>query len=473
MKILLIKPPANQNLISVTRYEPLELEYLAAAVKEHDVEIFDMRIEKNLMKMLGSFRPNLVGITAYTCDVKTAKNILKEVKKYDSSIKTVIGGNHATFLPHDFEEPFIDTIFLGYADQSFKEYINALEENKNVKSIKNLGLLEDNKIFFTEKKPFDVDLDSLPMPARHLTQKYRKKYHDSLGNKLALVMSSRGCPFRCTFCACWKLMDGRYVTRNVESIIKELENLSDDPDIIYFSDDNTVHNIKRAWEFSEMMKEHSIKKKLQMYARADNIVKHPDLFKSLKESGLEYLTVGFESFKDEELKKLNKMTSVKINSEAIRILKKLEIHVIAHFIINPDYTKEDFHQLFQYIDDNALFRPAFPVLTPLPGTELYKKSFCELVIRDYNFFDFTHSILPTKLSRKEFYHQLSAIYRKSYSIKRFLNFKYKSRKNIINNSYPMSCNTDGISLSMLLMINIFAIRQYLKLRNAYKSEIFV
>jgi len=464
MKILFIKPPINHNVFSVTRYEPLEFEYLAASVPDHDTDIFDMRIEKDFVKKLESFNPDVVGITAYTCDVKTVKNILKEIKKYKSAIKTVIGGNHATFLPQDFNDGFVDTIFLGYADHTFPKYINALNEGADVREIENLGLPDTHGIFFTEKKSIPTDLDSLPFPARYLIEKYRKKYHDSLRNKIALIMSSRGCPFRCTFCACWKLMDGRYITRKIDSIVQELKSLPDDIDMVYFSDDNTVHNIKRAWKLAEEIKEHKIKKKLQMYARTDSIVKNPELFRSLREAGLEYLTVGFESFSDDGLKKLNKKTTVQMNEEAIHILKDLGIYINAHFIVNPEFTEKDFNCLLHYIDERHLFRPAYPVLTPLPGTRLYEETKKDHVIKDYDFFDFAHSILPTKLGRREFYYQLARLYNKSYSLKRYL--KNMSTKKGLNNTR----NTDGISLLKLILIRILAVFLYFKMKNAYKSE---
>jgi radical SAM superfamily enzyme YgiQ (UPF0313 family) len=115
----------NICVVSLTRYEPLKFEYLAASVPDHNTDIFDMRIEKNLMKKLESYNPNVVGITAYSCDVKMVKSIINEIKKFNNKIKTVIGGNHATFLPEDFKESPLDTIFLGYADHSIPKYINS------------------------------------------------------------------------------------------------------------------------------------------------------------------------------------------------------------------------------------------------------------------------------------------------------------------------------------------------------------
>jgi radical SAM superfamily enzyme YgiQ (UPF0313 family) len=464
MKILFIKPPKNRRVVSLTRYEPLEFEYLAASVSDHDTDIFDMRIEKNLMKKLESYNPDLVGITAYSCDVKMVKSILHEIKKYNNKIKTVVGGNHATFLPEDFNESSVDTIFLGYADHTFPKYIKALKEGTDVREIDNLGIVEDRGIYFTEKRPVLSDLDSLPLPARHLTRKYRHKYHDSLRNKSALGMSSRGCPFRCTFCACWKLMNGKYKTRNVDSIVQELKSLPDDISMVYFSDDNTVHNVKRAWELAEKIKEHRINKKLQMYARVDTIVKNPELFHSLKEAGLEYLTVGFESVTDNGLEKLNKRTTVQMNDQAITILKDLGIYINAHFIVNPDFTSLDFNSLLQYVKERNLFRPAYPVLTPLPGTQLFEETRNQLVIKDYDYFDFAHSIMPTKLQRKEFYFQLAQLYNKSYSLIRYLKYLY-TRKVEGHSGKP-----DGISILKLILIRIFAVFPYIKMKNTYRSE---
>ncbi len=470
MKILFIKPPLNPYLISTTLYEPLELEYLAASVGHCSVEILDMRIDRNLQKKLHSFRPHLVGITSYTCDVKTVKNILKEVKFFDRSIINVVGGNHATFVPQDFKEDYIDTIFLGYADHTFPEYVDALVDGTKATGVPNIAFPEQDGLRFSHRAPASVDLNSLPFPARHLTQKYHKKYHDSLLKQISLVMTSRGCPYRCTFCACWKLMDGKYVIRDVPSVVQEIKSLPEESRKVYFSDDNTVHNIRHAWELSETLKKEKIHKKLQMYARADLIVKNPDLFQSLKEAGLEYLTVGFESTDDRELAHLNKKTTVAINNQAIAILKKLGIYINAHFIIDPEYTVKDFKYLLKYLDEKSLFRPAFPVLTPLPGTELYQQTRHKLAIRDYDYFDFAHSILPTRLNRREFYRQLAGLYNKSYSVKRFVRFWRKRKKYSEESADFTAYNTDGISLWKVIILRLFAIPIFLKMKHAYKNE---
>ena len=469
MKILLIKPPLNPNLITLSLYEPLELEYLAASVKDSNVRILDMRIDKNLHHELLNFKPYLIGITAYTCDYNIVVQILKEIREFDKSIKTVVGGSHATFSPDDFVLPYVDAIFLGYADSTFPQYVNALDNPEQLKNIPNIGIIDKNGVFFTKKETSVPDLNSLPLPDRSLTIKYQKIYHDPIRNKLALIMTSRGCPFRCNFCACWKLMNGKYAARTPESIIHELKSLPEETDIVYFSDDNTFNDIGRMWRLSELIKKNNIKKKLQMYARADTIVKYKALFEDLAGAGLQFISIGLESFQDKDLDYYNKKTSVAINNQAIHILKELDIHIIALFIVRPEYTVEDFNQLIEYIYDNNLFRPAFPVLTPLPGTELYEETFKIFEITNFDFFDFAHSILPTRLEPKEFYRQLTNLYIKSFSIWRYVKHRF-NRLFSLNKDKYFTDNTDGISIIKLLLVTVYSLAAAKRLRYTYPDQ---
>lgn len=471
MRILLIKPPLNKNLLAPNNDEPLELEYVAAAVEGHEVDILDMRIDKNLWKKLENFRPDMVGITAYTCDVSVAKKVLQEVKKFSGSINTVVGGHHATVLPADFALPFVDAIFLGMADHSFGQYVGLLDCGGDVRETNNAALVKDGVLQLTEPKPFDTNLDSLPFPARALTRRYRKHYRDSMKNITGLIVTSRGCPYRCTFCACWRVMKGKYVTRSPESVAAEFASLPEEIELVCFSDDNTLHDTGRAWELVNLIKAQGIKKRFMMYARTDMIVNQPDLMASLRDIGLEYLLVGIESFRDEELKKLNKKVVAQTNVEALRILGELGISVSPHLIVDPDFSREDFRQLFRHVCEMELFRPVFTVLTPLPGTELYEKNYKRLAIRDYDFFDFTHSVLPTRLSRREFYRQYARLYKKSYSFRRYFRWKVRQLTDLGRETKRFAPPPpDRIPFFQLALLTAFALHMYRKVRRRYKVE---
>jgi radical SAM superfamily enzyme YgiQ (UPF0313 family) len=208
-----------------------------------------------------------------------------------------------------------------------------------------------------------------------------------------------------------------------------------------------------------------------MYARADLIVKHPDLIENLEEAGLVYLTIGVESFREADLSKLNKRTSVETNNEAIRIMRRLGIGNAAYFIVNPEYTRDDFQSLFRYVCESGLYQPTFTVLTPLPGTALYESSYDRLVIRDYGYYDFVHSVLPTRLSRKDFYDQFVRLYLKAYSFSRYFRSLLSDlAARLTKNGEPTSGRVDRLSFLKLCIVHIVGYPLAFKMRNLYKTE---
>lgn len=130
LKILLIQSAKARKTIGgddIFVYEPLALEYLASGVKgDHEVKILDLRIDKDLDSEIKEFRPDVVGITAYTVHVNTVKNLFNRIKTIDPDIFTVVGGHHATVAPADFFTPDIDLVVMGEGVFVFKEIISRL-----------------------------------------------------------------------------------------------------------------------------------------------------------------------------------------------------------------------------------------------------------------------------------------------------------------------------------------------------------
>ncbi len=143
--------------------------------------------------------------------------------------------------------------------------------------------------------------------------------------------------------------------------------------------------------------------------------------------------------------------------------------MIAHFIVRPEYTKDDFRQLLNYVDKNNLFRTAFPVLTPLPGTELYKETHGTFAITNFDYFDITHAILPTRLAPGDFYRQLTNLYFKSYSVRRLLKHRF-NRLLSLNKEKYFTDNTDGITVRKLLLVYFFSVAAFLRLRHFFSSH---
>lgn len=313
-------------------------------------------------------------------------------------------------MPEDFFEPFIDLIVMGEGVFVFRDIVRRLEKGEELEGIQGIVYKKDGKIF---KTPFDplVDLDDFPFPERRLTEKYRKHYYTEWMKPLASIRTSKGCPFRCNFCALWKLTAGKYLKRKPETIIKELSEIKEP--FVFFADDESLIDSKRMMELANLIKKAGIKKQYFLYGRSDTIARNPELIELWKEIGLERVFVGLEFFRDEDLKYIRKESTTEHNEKAIRILQSLGIDIYASFIIRPEFSREDFKEFRGYCRRLGLDFATFSVLTPLPGTDLYEEVKDRMITHNYDFFDFFHTLLPTKLPIKNFYEELYQLYKKA------------------------------------------------------------
>lgn len=427
MKILLIQPPKPPMAVGgedFAIFEPLALEYLAAAVPEkHAVRILDMRFDHDLDRELREFRPDLVGITAYTVHVNIAKKLFASIKKFDSAIITVVGGHHATVMPDDFSVPDIDAIVSGEGVIPFRGIIECLDSGRNLQTLHPTSTAADSGPVVIASDHGAIDLDSLPLPRRELTDRYRHNYFCEWMKPLASIRTSKGCHFRCSFCALWKLTGGRYLTRKPECIVEELSTIREDN--IFFADDESLLDVERMSRLADLIKESGIRKNYFLYGRSDTIVNHPELLAEWKEIGLKRVFVGLEFFRDEDLKYIRKGSTVDNNVKAVRILKELGIDIFPNFIVRPDFNREDFSGLRKFCLGLELDFIGFSVLTPLPGTELFNDVKDSLVSTNYDFFDFFHPVMPTTLPLQDFFAELITLYQRSRPLKCQLRFMAK------------------------------------------------
>lgn len=415
MKILLVQPPNYSNNIVTgvaALNEPLALETVAGCIKDYEVEILDMRLNPALEEKLKSFEPDIVGVTACTAEIYVAYDILRRTKNYNKEILTVAGGHHATMIPEDFNKPFVDIIVLGEGEITFKELTENYSMGKKLINVNGLAICENNKLKFTLPRSLNENLDEFPFPNRELTKKYRQNYFRGNWKPMASIFSSRGCPFRCDFCAMWKINQGKYRQRSAGSLVNELAGIKEE--YIDFADDNTLHDAKRAREIYDLIKKNNIRKTYKTYARADTVTKYPDVIEKWKEIGMELILIGFEAFRDKDLNDRKKGTTVKTNEEAIHILQQNDVEIAAYFLIDSQFDKEDFEDLLEYVKKMKLTHPVFTILTPFPGTDLYQRRYSEFMTYNYEDFDFFHAIFPTKLPLAEFYECFVDLYRRAY-----------------------------------------------------------
>ena len=428
MKILLIQPAKPEKALGgedFSVFEPLALEYLAAGVaRDHDVRILDMRLDPDLEAVLNNYQPDVVGITAYTVHVNTVKRLFKHIKSSNPAIVTVVGGHHATVMPEDFQTPFIDIIVVGEGVFAFRDVMLRLEKNLALSGIPGAVSLENGAVVIRQTEQ-DLELDALPFPRRDLTAAYRKSYFSEWMRPLASLRTSKGCHFRCQFCALWKLTGGRYLTRKPERIVEELGAIQEK--YIFFADDESLLDTARMGALAELIQRAGIDKRYFLYGRSDTIARHPELLEQWKKVGLERVFVGLECIRDADLKLIRKGSSVENNVSAVRILQDLDIDIWPMFIVRPEFDRNEFAALRQYCLGLDLPFIGFSVLTPLPGTDLYDEVKDKLITANYDYFDFFHTLLPTTLPVPDFYKELATLFNRSRSLKNQLRLMRKYR----------------------------------------------
>jgi len=411
LKILLIEPPKAAATIGgeeVFLFEPLGLEYIAAGVvKDHDVRLLDMRLDRNLDLQLEEFNPDVVGFTAYTVHVNTVCGLAAGVKRWNRKALTVVGGHHATISPGDFETQDIDVVVRGEGIEPFRELVRRYEAGRPFDNIPGVSVRSDKGA--SDAPIFSaLDLDSAPFPARHLTSAYRSHYYCDWMKPLASIRTSKGCPYRCSFCAQWKIAHGQYLRRSPQSVLEELCQIEEE--CIFFADDESLVDPKRMMQLAKRIREEGLRKRYFLYGRSDTIARNPDLLKAWVEIGLERVFVGLEFMRDEDLGFIRKQSTSNDNEEAVRVLKDLGLDIYASFIVRPEFSREDFAAYRRYCRRLKLDFASFAVLTPLPGTELYSDVKDQLITHNFDFFDFLHTLLPTKLPLKDFFGELTRLY---------------------------------------------------------------
>lgn len=422
-KILEMAPPEARHFIHKRLIgPPLGLLTIAAAVKDHDVTVFDTKGEYDLYpdspplsemieKLVADEKPDIVGTTIITSEFYYGIEILQAAKRVNPQIITIAGGLHTTLCPNDFTDPSIDIVCPGQSAFVFREVVNAIENKNPIESVK--GILVNSKEGLKSTGPvnhtYNPADEHFLMPDRKHLEKWRSTY--VVGNSpgpSTYLFTSMGCPYKCTFCSIWQEHKGLYFQRSVESVIEELKQI--DYDIVRFADANTIVNIDFIDKLFDRIEEEGIKKEYIMDIRADTAVKYPKLIEKLAIAGLKVVICGFESYREEELKKYNKNSPANLIHQAIDIFHENGIMLRGNYVVPNDYDESDFRSLAEYANSHKVSYAGYTILTPLPGTRFYQEVKDQIIDHDYSKYNFFNSVLKTKLPLDEFYNQVGKLW---------------------------------------------------------------
>jgi radical SAM superfamily enzyme YgiQ (UPF0313 family) len=420
MKVLLIQPPSSSPLMDrIYLFEPLALEYLGAGLKEdgHEVRLLDARLEPDIDGAFDRFRPDLVGVTGFTSHLNIMKEIARHLKERAPGVLVVAGGHHATVSPEDFNEPCFDAVVIGEGVFTLREIVRAVETGGRLGDIAGLAIPAPNGMLLGPPRPY-TDLDALPFPDRSLTASYRRHYFSEWFTPLASVRTSLGCTARCTFCALWSITGGRYLRRDPESVVAELQQIAE-PNV-FFCDDESMCDVRRMDHLADLIRQDGIRKRYFLYGRVDTIVNHPELFAKWAKIGLVQVFVGMEDFSDARLSAMKKGVTAAQQARAVQILDDLGVMMYASYMVDPAYTREDFRGLMAHVRGLGHRYATFTVMTPLPGTELHRAHAGEILSKKPELYDMLHALLSTRLPLPEFYGEMANLYMSAVPLHRAL-----------------------------------------------------
>ena len=409
MKVLFVRPRPSPETIGLQHLmvvEPLELEILAALIrKKNDVKIVDMILEKeDLGYFINEYNPDVLCLTGYITHIPVIISYCKTAKQINKKIITIAGGVHIEKFPEDADDEAVDYRVVRNAAITFPELINHFKGFSEFPS----GVLRTHEIMEESKLPA-YDFYVAP-PDRSLTNKYRNKYFYIFHNKVALIKTSFGCPYKCKFCYCRKITGDKYFARPLDEVMDELSSIKEKE--IYIIDDDFLISKNRLREFIRSLKERRINKKYLIYGRADFIAENPDIIKEFREVGLRTIIVGLESFDDVELNEFNKQTSSNTNKKAMEVLNKYKVDCYAAVIISPSWSHEDFKKAGDIMTDLGIKFVNLQPLTPLKGTGINVREEDLVISRtDYVKWDLAHvAIRPEKMSLEDFYKNILNLY---------------------------------------------------------------
>jgi len=392
MNILLIVPPFGEIYNSYRHLyrrgflnPPLSLAYLGGALVKagQNVRIIDGEAEglsvRQLMYRIMEFSPDLIGLSCTSVDFELAERLSVLIKTKFPDVRIVIGGTHLNIFGSQVlrDAPVFDFGCIGDGEDLIVELASAIEEGNSTGFANIAGLVywQDDDVIQNSYRPVELNIDRYPFPQRQLLRNvlYCRSVPFRGYTTTAAMMSSRGCPFSCVYCAAKNIYGGTRVRlRSVENVLEELDDVVKRLGIghVAFNDDCLTLNRKRIIALCEGIREHELKFTWEGLSRADLLDK--ELVYVMKEAGLVRMSIGIESGNPDILKIIQKGERLEQISEALNLVSQAGIVTRGSVIIGYPYeTRQTIEDTFNFITKiKGLDQVVVNILQPYPGTKV-------------------------------------------------------------------------------------------------------
>ena len=392
MKVLFIMPSMDNGYWKTLgkkvgpRSEPLSLVYIATTLNHngHQATILDCEAEGlslgDVEKHLKENNFGMVGIAMLTLMYSQCVDLAKLVKKVNPDTKVVVGGPHPTTNAIQVltDIPEVDFAVIGEAEFTFLDLVKAVENKTNLSEIKGIAYRDNNNIpKITPEREMIEDLDIIPMPDRKLLKMNLYRPSVSYYKKLPayIVLTSRGCPYRCTFCS--KVFEKTYRYNSSDRVVAEVKDLVENfgAKEIVFRDD--TFTMKKSWteEVCNKLIAEGLNKKIRWSCMTRVNLITPDLLRLMKQSGCWGIHFGVESGNQRLLDLMKKDVTVEQIRDAFKWTREAGIETRAFMMLGlPSETREESLETIQFAKSLNPDWAQFTICTPYPGTEMYKQA---------------------------------------------------------------------------------------------------
>jgi anaerobic magnesium-protoporphyrin IX monomethyl ester cyclase len=393
MKVQLFVPPGGyfaERWTKGSSMPPLGLLSIGAVLEKRD---FDIRIVpadmqklswKEIKQEIQEFAPDIVGVTSVTENRFQSFKLISLAKKALPSAVTILGGPHASMAAEDTLRhiPELDVVVRGEGEMTMLELCEVFGASKSppsLRSVKGISYRDNGEMRTNPPRDPILDLDSLPSPAFHLIpfEDYNFRFPvPGKGNLPAInVMTSRGCPFNCNFCATPITWGRRLRMRSPENVVEEIEVLKNryGIQVVFFFDDTFNANPERASQICDII----IRKKLNIFWKCDirNDLIDRDILVKMKEAGLFHLSFGLEAGSERVRSQIvNKKVDVDDFHNLIQWCRELDIIPNPFFIFShPTETWPEAQETIKIIEQyRENIEASVAILHVYPGTPLEK-----------------------------------------------------------------------------------------------------
>lgn len=437
MNVLLVQPiKSTKQTLNLMPH--LGLGYIATSIRErHNVKILDCVKERlNLAEFrdyIKDSKPDVLGFTAFSCDLESVKKSIIIVKEIKPDIITVVGGPHASGDPAGTFAYLtgLDYAFTGEGEIGFPILLDRLSRGSSLNKLDDIAGLawRENSHIRVNPKCFSEDLDALGFPSWDLLRPdtYRGVPNGVFTKQypFAPIIVTRGCPYLCTFCSAHNIVGRKIRHRSISNVIEEVILLYEKYGIkeIHIEDDNFTFNIDFAKELCRSL----IGLNLPLTYSCPNGVRidriDKELLQLMKKAGFYNIYVGVESGSPRILKHMKKNLGLEEIARKINLIKESELEASGYFILGyPEETIQDMKMTIELAKSLNLDWAQFATFIPIPGSEIMEDSYVSSISKDIEWSDFFNTEVPFSprgISRKE----LKKIQRQA-----FLNFYLRPKK---------------------------------------------